>query len=81
MTNCRNYTVRIDYRAESGSNREKNILEAAKEYGCDPKPHLIDRLLADRLELFVYRRQKAQELAERELKLAEERRELMGGKK
>ena len=80
MAKCYNYTVKIFYRAGAGSEREKQILEAAKEYACDPGPHLIDRLLADRLELFVYRKQKAQELAERELKLAEERRQLMGGK-
>jgi hypothetical protein len=79
MTNCRKYTVRIDYRAEEGSEREKLILDAAREYACDPKPHLIDRLLQDRHELFLLRAQKAEGIAVRERELAEEKRKLAGG--
>jgi hypothetical protein len=74
-----NYTVKIYYRATSGSDREKWVLEAAKEYQCDPDTHLIDRLLQDRYKLFEAHKLELARIASEEARLAEEKRRVLGG--
>lgn len=77
MADC--YSIRIHYRARSGSLREQWILDAAKEYSCEPDTHLIDRLLKDRFKLAEAHKQEIARIAEAEAKLAEEKRKVMGG--
>jgi hypothetical protein len=77
MADC--YTVRIHYRAKGGSERERMLLECAKEYGCDPDTHLIDRLLVDRFKLFEAHRAELARIAGEEARLAEQKRRAMGG--
>jgi hypothetical protein len=79
MTNC--YTVKIYYRAKAGSEREKFVLECAKEYGCDPDTHLFDKLLEDRFLLIEAHKVELARIACEEAKLAEDKRRVMGGKK
>lgn len=77
MTDC--YTVKIHYRARAGSDREKWVLEAAKEYGCEPDTHLIDRLLQDRFKLFEAHKVELARIASEEARLAEDKRRALGG--
>jgi hypothetical protein len=77
MVDC--YSIRIHYRASRGSEREKAVLECAKEYQCEPDCHLIDRLLDDRLKLFEHHKTELARVAQEEARLAEEKRKLMGG--
>ena len=73
------YQAIINIRARIGSKRGNALLECAKEYGCEPDIHLIDRLLEDRQSLFVERKRKAAAIAEAEARLAEDKRILAGG--
>ena len=77
MANC--YTVSIYYRAKADSEREKMVLECAREYGCDPDYHLFDRLLQDRHRLFAAHKEELARIAADEARLAEEKRKVMGG--
>ena len=71
--------IRIYWRANEGSYRERNVLECAKEYKCEPNTHLFDLILADRNEVFALRKRKEAEIAELDARVAEERRKLHGG--
>jgi hypothetical protein len=77
MVDC--YSIRIHYRANRGSERERQVLECAKEYQCEPDCHLIDRLLEDRLKIFTAHKAELARIAAEELRLAEEKRKAMGG--
>ena len=77
MADC--YTIKIHYRAKLGSDREKWVLECAKEYGCEPDTHLIDRLLADRFKLLEYRAKERLRLDAIKAQLAEDERVYNGG--
>ena len=71
--------IDIHWRAKSGTERERKVLECAKGYGCEPNTHLFDRLLGDMKALFAVRAAKVAELAIRDAEIAEERRKLAGG--
>lgn len=77
MADC--YTIRIYYRAREGSERERQLLECAREYGCEPDIHLIDRLLEDRYKLFEQHKAELARIAAEEAKLAQEKRKVLGG--
>ena len=79
MAKCYKYAVSIHYRAGKDSEREKMLLECAQAYACDISPHLIDRLLADRLRLFEARAQEAARLAAEKARIAQDERKLHGG--
>ena len=77
MVNC--YTVKIHYRAKADSDREKWVLEAAREYGCNPDCHLIDKLLEDKNRLISYHKSEVARIANEEARIAEDKRKVMGG--
>ena len=79
MSNCYKYSISIHYRAGECSEREKMLLECAKEYACDVGPHLIDRLLEDRYKIFEAHRAELASIAADEAQLAERKRKVMGG--
>ena len=79
MASCYKYSVAIHYRAGPGSERERMLLECAREYACDIGPHLIDRLLEDRFKLFEAHKAELARIAADEARLAEEKRKVMGG--
>ena len=79
MVSCYKYAVSIHYRAGKDSDRERMLLECARAYACDIGPHLIDRLLEDRLKLFEARAQETARLAAEKARIAEEERKLHGG--
>lgn len=73
------YSINIHYRVVEGSDRERVVLECAREYGCSADTHLFDRLLEDRLVLFLKRKEELVRLDVEQKALDERRRKLGGG--
>ena len=73
------YSIVINYRVKQNSKREEWVLEAAKEYSCEPDTHLFDRLLQDRRKLFAAHKAELARIAAVEAQAAEDKRRAMGG--